>query len=99
MVQMFRTRAGWFVAAGWLLLLVAIPICLAIGFASGIDAFCHPAHRLEPFDRVDAQAAGVGLAGGVLAATMSSIALGLKFHRTASISCHRILGRCPFWHP
>ena len=44
MVRIFRSRAGLFVAFGWVLSVLAIPICLAIAVQAGFNAFYLPVH-------------------------------------------------------
>jgi hypothetical protein len=84
MLKLFRARAGWFVLASWLLLLLAGFASLTIGTAAAISAFYHPLHQYAPFNRFTVQAANYGMAVGAFAAVTSSIALCLKFRLAAS---------------
>jgi hypothetical protein len=85
MVRLFQKRAGWFVAAGWLLFLLSAPIALVASMGAGINAFYHPLHQDAPYDRLVLQVTNVVIAVGFLAAVSSSIALAFKFRVAASI--------------
>jgi hypothetical protein len=44
-LRVFRNRARLFVTLGWVLFMVSIPICLAIGAMAGFDMFYFPARQ------------------------------------------------------
>src|ERR1700682_2186773 len=75
MLGVFRSRAGLFVAISWLLFVLSIPICLAIGAMAGFDAFYFPTHRAASLDAFDIKASEYALASAAFAAAASSIAL------------------------
>jgi hypothetical protein len=85
MLEVFRSRAGLFVGIGWLLFVLSIPICLAVGAMAGFDAFYVPAHRAASLDAFDVKASEYALASAAFAAAGSSIALALKFRTAASV--------------
>jgi hypothetical protein len=84
MLRVFQKRAGSFVAVGWLLFVLSIPVCLLIGAMAGFNAFYFSTHRRAPLDAFDINASMFVLAAAAFAAVTSSIALTFKFRVVAS---------------
>jgi len=82
---MLRSRAKTFVVAAWVLLVVAIPVCLVIGAVAGFDKFYFPAHPHATLDAYDLGASKLIMASAAFAAVLSSIALAFGFRATASL--------------
>lgn len=84
-MKTLRSRAKTFVVAAWVLLVVAIPVCLLLGAAAGFDKFYFPAHPQATLDAYDVGASKLIMASAAFAAVLSSIALAFGFRATASL--------------
>ncbi|WP_316227929.1 MULTISPECIES: hypothetical protein [unclassified Bradyrhizobium] len=84
MGRILRSRAGTFVAIGWLLFLVSIPICFSVVVGTAISLTYFAASPDIPFDAFDNSASWIFLASVAFASVASSIALASKFRATAS---------------
>lgn len=84
MVRLFENRAGWFVTAGWLLCLIAIPFAWLNAVAAGIHLTYHPESENAPFYRSAIHIAYAAMLVSFAAAFLSSVALTYTFRVTAS---------------
>jgi hypothetical protein len=78
LAQLLERRADWFVAASWIVCLLAVPAALLIGAGAGISAHYGRLLPSAPYARFDLNAASIALAVAPLAAIVASIALAVK---------------------
>ncbi|WP_420970474.1 hypothetical protein [Bradyrhizobium sp. B120] len=84
-MRVLRSWAKSFVATGWIVFVLSIPICVAIGASAGFSFFYFPTRQTAPLDAFDVTASQLVLASAAFAAVASSIAFALKLRATASV--------------
>ncbi len=86
MLDELSGHARWFVAAAWLLLILAFAMSILVGAASGIAVFYHPLHQNTPFHLAHLDVAEAAFYVAIIIAVGSSIALLLRKPLLASVS-------------
>lgn len=97
MDRLFVNHAGWFVAAGWLLLSFAIPIAVLSSVDSGIMLSYYPQHANAPLYRFIGQAFQVAILASIAAAVLPSIVLACRSRVIASnlvVGCWSLILAC-----